>query len=87
MRPIALGRAAASSSTAANASSQVPASEEQPGNFEGGRLVFHDAECDWLVLPEPGVLVAFESGAANLHAVQQVRRGSRSLPYCQVIAD
>ena len=47
------------------------------GDFEGGRLVFHDLDADRVVLPEPGVLVAFESGAPNLHAVQRVTRGSR----------
>uniref|UniRef100_A0A7S2MG55 Fe2OG dioxygenase domain-containing protein n=1 Tax=Haptolina brevifila TaxID=156173 RepID=A0A7S2MG55_9EUKA len=51
--------------------------DEQGGDFEGGRLVFHDPDADRVILPEPGVLVAFDSGAANLHAVQQVTRGSR----------
>ena len=46
-------------------------------DFDGGRLVFHDADADRVVLPQPGMLVAFESGAANLHAVQRVTAGTR----------
>ena len=33
--------------------------------------------CDLVVLPEPGTLVAFESGSANLHAVERVTTGTR----------
>ena len=46
-------------------------------DFEGGRLVFHDEDADRVVAPEPGTLVAFCSGNANLHAVERVSRGSR----------
>lgn len=46
-------------------------------DFEGGLLVFHDADADRIVQPEPGLLVAFTSGTANLHAVQRVTSGSR----------
>ena len=30
-----------------------------------------------VLLPEPGTLVAFDSGNANLHCVERVSRGSR----------
>ena len=33
------------------------------GDFEGGRLVFHDEDADRIVHPEPGLLVAFTSAA------------------------
>ena len=47
------------------------------GDFRGGRLVFHDPDVDLVIQPEPGMLVAFTSGEANLHAVQRVTAGSR----------
>ena len=37
----------------------------------------HDPECDVVLLPEPGTLVTFDSGNANLHCVERVSRGSR----------
>ena len=46
-------------------------------HFEGGRLIFHDGDADRRVEPTPGLLVAFASGAANLHAVTRVTRGVR----------
>ena len=46
-------------------------------DFDGGRLVFHDPERDVVLLPEPGTLVTFASGNANLHCVERVSRGSR----------
>ena len=48
-----------------------------PGDFTGGRLVFFDEDADRVVHPEPGLLVAFTSGAPNLHAVHRVTSGSR----------
>ena len=46
-------------------------------DFGGGRLVFHDEDVDRVVLPEPGLLVCFASGAPNLHAVEKVTDGQR----------
>jgi hypothetical protein len=46
-------------------------------DFEGGRFVWYDEDCNRVVLPEPGVLVAFTSGTPNLHAVERVTAGSR----------
>ena len=46
-------------------------------DFRGGRLVFHDPDYDRLIHPQPGMLVAFTSGAANLHAVERVTHGTR----------
>ena len=46
-------------------------------HFEGGRLIFHDGDADRRIEPTPGLLVAFASGAANLHAVTRVTRGVR----------
>lgn len=47
------------------------------GSFSGGRLIFHDEDADRVVLPQRGLLVAFTSGASNLHAVEHVTSGSR----------
>ncbi|KAL1526208.1 hypothetical protein AB1Y20_014934 [Prymnesium parvum] len=47
------------------------------GSFGGGRLLFHDEDADRVVLPRPGLLVAFRSGAPNLHSVEEVTHGSR----------
>ena len=63
---------------AANPAASASAASAGGGDFTGGKLVFHDGDgYDRVVLPEPGLLVSFTSGAANLHAVQRVTRGSR----------
>ena len=46
-------------------------------DFSGGELLFHDNDYDRCIRPEPGLLVAFTSGEANLHAVQRVTSGTR----------
>ena len=71
------GTGAADAGATAGGGAAGSAAAAPVGDFEGGRLVFHDSDADRVVLPEPGVLVAFESGAPNLHAVQRVTRGSR----------
>jgi len=71
------GTGATADGAAAGGAAAGVAAAAPVGDFEGGRLVFHDLDADRVVLPEPGVLVAFESGAPNLHAVQRVTRGSR----------
>ena len=51
--------------------------EAGQADFSGGELLFHDNDYDRCIRPEPGLLVAFTSGEANLHAVQRVTSGTR----------
>lgn len=50
---------------------------EHSADFEGGRLVLHDADVERVVLPRAGRLVLFPSGAGSLHAVERVTSGTR----------
>ena len=55
---------------------ETPA-HEHTADFSGGRLVFYDPSVNCVIHPEPGLLVAFASGCANLHAVETVSGGTR----------
>ena len=46
-------------------------------DFSGGLFAFNDIDCDRLIRPAAGRLLAFPSGFNNLHQVRPVRRGER----------
>lgn len=46
-------------------------------DFEGGLFAFNDSDCDRLVAPLAGRLLAFDSGFDNLHHVRPVLSGER----------
>lgn len=46
-------------------------------SFEGAWFAFTDEDCDRLVAPRAGRLLAFTSGFENLHQVQPIRCGNR----------
>ena len=46
-------------------------------SFEGAWFAFNDEDCDRLVAPRAGRLLAFTSGFENLHQVQPIRKGNR----------
>lgn len=46
-------------------------------SFEGAWFAFNDEDCDRLVAPRAGRLLAFTSGFENLHQVQPIRNGDR----------
>ena len=46
-------------------------------DFSGGFFAFNDVDCDRMVRPVAGRLLAFPSGFDNLHQVRPVRRGER----------
>ena len=46
-------------------------------DFTGGLFAFNDADCDRLVEPRAGRLLAFTSGFENLHQVRPVHTGER----------
>jgi predicted 2-oxoglutarate/Fe(II)-dependent dioxygenase YbiX len=46
-------------------------------DFEGGLFAFNDHDCDRLVAPVAGRMLAFGSGFENLHQVRPVRSGER----------
>lgn len=47
------------------------------GTFHGAWFAFNDEDCDRLVAPRAGRLLAFTSGFENLHQVQPIRNGNR----------
>ena len=46
-------------------------------DFEGGLFAFNDPDCDRLVAPVAGRMLAFSSGFENLHQVRPVSSGER----------
>ena len=46
-------------------------------DFHGGLFAFNDTDCDRLVEPKAGRLLAFSSGFENLHQVRPVHSGER----------
>ena len=46
-------------------------------DFRGGLFAFNDTDCDRLVEPKAGRLLAFSSGVENLHQVRPVHAGER----------
>lgn len=46
-------------------------------SFQGAWFAFNDEDCDRLVAPRAGRLLAFTSGFENLHQVQPIRNGNR----------
>ena len=75
--PIDIADGAAAAPPLPSPGSSLPSSLPDGADFDGGQLVFHDPDADRVILPQPGLLVAFTSGATNLHAVERVTHGSR----------
>ncbi len=50
---------------------------EIDSQFHGAWFAFNDEDCDRLVAPRAGRLLAFTSGFENLHQVQPIQNGNR----------
>ena len=69
--------AAAAAAVACPAPDVASSGNSFEGAFNGAWFAFNDEDCDRLVAPRAGRLLAFTSGFENLHQVQPIRNGNR----------